>query len=523
FRMRLLPVFLLLLHFSWSLNILMYVHVVGKSHLNFAEKIISLLKQHGHSVDAIFGMFNSYVSLSGTYGANKIVTVHFKEESPWNKEAHLTNPFEELSDWDRVKPKGNGFVSTSALLCDLLLDSSEVADLLSNNKYDLGLINGYEFCSLGLAHHYNIAPVVSYAPTPFFNTQYYYAGLPELPLYENIYFDESHADRSSFFSRVYETLRVIKERYLHIESYTGINRKFRARFGDDFPDVREIAMRTSIDFSNSHPLLEEPRPISLRMRYIGGVARPTPKPLNKEMNKMLDLAPKGNVIFSLGTQIPPELFGADRIRVFVNTFKRFPDFNFLWKFDGKTAMNASNIFNLNWLPQTDLLQDSRVVAFISHMGLNSFTETSFAGVPVVSIPLFADQVHNARRAKALGTGEIVRKSQITEENLQAALEKVLFDEKYRNRAREISAMIAAQPDTPERIFIEGIEFAAKFKNLSSHYRLAGAHHNFLVQVGWDVAAFLTLVLLLSAYITSKIVVFVMSRVKVNIVMKRKLE
>ncbi|GMS97434.1 hypothetical protein PENTCL1PPCAC_19614, partial [Pristionchus entomophagus] len=99
------------------------------------------------------------------------------------------------------------------------------------------------------------------------------------------------------------------------------------------------------------------------------------------------------------------------------------------KFDGKTQMNASYIFNLDWLPQTDLLYDSRVVGFITHVGLNSFTETFLAGVPIVSIPLFADQLHNAKRATALRTGIMVRKTEITEENLSSALEKILYDER----------------------------------------------------------------------------------------------
>ncbi|GMR57546.1 hypothetical protein PMAYCL1PPCAC_27741, partial [Pristionchus mayeri] len=388
------------------------------------------------------------------------------------------------------------------------LDSTNVFDLLSTNKYDLALINGYDFCPFGLAYRHKISPVVSYVPTPVFTTQYYYAGLPELPLYESTIFEASHADRSSFIIRIYETLRTFKERYTHTRAYNAINSKFRARYGDNFPDVREIVMNNSLDFSNSHPLLEEPRPISLRLRYIGGIALPKPKPLSKELNTMLDLAAKGNVIFSLGTQVKPQVISSELQRVFINTFKCFPDYNFLWKFDGKTQTNASNIFNMDWIPQTDLLYDSRVVAFISHMGLNSFIETSFAGVPVVAIPLFADQVHNARRAKALGTGEIVRKSQITEDNLIAALEKVLFNESYRKRSKEIASMIAAMPDTPERIFIEGIEFAAKFKNLSSHYRLKGAHHNFLVQIGWDVAAFFTVSLIFFVYITTKVFIFV---------------
>ncbi|GMS88845.1 hypothetical protein PENTCL1PPCAC_11020 [Pristionchus entomophagus] len=258
-------------------------------------------------------------------------------------------------------------------------------------------------------------------------------------------------------------------------------------------------MSISLDFTNSHPLLEEPKPISHRLRYIGGVGLPTPKPLSKDLDDMLSLSKKGNVLFSFGTQIGAEKITDELKNVFVNTFKRFADFNFFWKFD----------------------DDTRVVAFISHIGLNSFTETAFAGVPVVAIPVFSDQVHNARRAHAIGIGEIVRKTEITEENLGRALQKVLFE--YGHRAKELSSMITALPDKPQRIFLEGIEFAAKFKNLSPHYRLAGAKHNFLVQIGWDVAAFFTILLFFTVYLAVKIVVFFLRKCMIRMQDKNKVE
>ncbi|GMS94363.1 hypothetical protein PENTCL1PPCAC_16538, partial [Pristionchus entomophagus] len=102
------------------------------------------------------------------------------------------------------------------------------------------------------------------------------------------------------------------------------------------PDVREIVKNVSIDFTNSHPLLEEPRPISHRIRYIGGVGLPKPKQLKKELNNLLDLSNKGNVLFSFGTQVGPEKITEDQQEIFINTFKRFPEYNFFWKFDGKT-------------------------------------------------------------------------------------------------------------------------------------------------------------------------------------------
>lgn len=66
------------------------------------------------------------------------------------------------------------------------------------------------------------------------------------------------------------------------------------------------------------------------------------------------------------------------------------------------AMNATNIVPLEWMPQTDLLcrvdaslmsqsvmvpDNTRVVAFITHMGLNSYIELAHAGPKSILPPL----------------------------------------------------------------------------------------------------------------------------------------
>ncbi|GMR44893.1 hypothetical protein PMAYCL1PPCAC_15088, partial [Pristionchus mayeri] len=108
------PLFLLclLLPCVFSLNILMYVNVIGKSHLQFAEKLIQILNDNGHTVDVIMGWLNSYVPLKGSYGARKTVTVAFPGESPWGAVDHLMNPFEERSLWKRLWPEPTKFIDT---------------------------------------------------------------------------------------------------------------------------------------------------------------------------------------------------------------------------------------------------------------------------------------------------------------------------------------------------------------------------------------------------------------------------
>ena len=56
---------------------------------------------------------------------------------------------------------------------------------------------------------------------------------------------------------------------------------------------------------------------------------------------------------------------------------------------------------MDWVPQNDVLGHPAVKAFLSHAGINSIYEAAYQAVPVVSVPLIADQVNNAVLVKTL--------------------------------------------------------------------------------------------------------------------------
>ena len=68
-----------------------------------------------------------------------------------------------------------------------------------------------------------------------------------------------------------------------------------------------------------------------------------------------------------------------------------------------------------------------VGAFISHGGLMGTQEAVHAGVPIVRIPLFADQEYNNMNCVLKGAAVMVPYDSITKESLSRALDAVLHD------------------------------------------------------------------------------------------------
>lgn len=57
-------------------------------------------------------------------------------------------------------------------------------------------------------------------------------------------------------------------------------------------------------------------------------------------------------------------------------------------------------------------------------------ETAESGKPVVMVPLFFDQLGNARRAERFGLGLYLDKMTLTAEKVSTAIGKILNDPKY---------------------------------------------------------------------------------------------
>jgi UDP:flavonoid glycosyltransferase YjiC (YdhE family) len=88
-------------------------------------------------------------------------------------------------------------------------------------------------------------------------------------------------------------------------------------------------------------------------------------------------------------------------------------------------------------------------AAVIHAGAGTTVAALARGLPLVAVPLFADQMHNADRLVAAELAVRVDPSEIAE-RLVAAVDTVLRDPAYARNARQAAAAIAARP-TPRQV------------------------------------------------------------------------
>ena len=101
-----------------------------------------------------------------------------------------------------------------------------------------------------------------------------------------------------------------------------------------------------------------------------------------------------------------------------------------------------------YVPQPLLLAHCN--AFITHGGFNSVKEALSAGVPMVVVPISADQPYSAERCAALGVGVTVAADDRSPGAIKSAVRRVLGDPAYREAARAFQAEMASLPG-PEQM------------------------------------------------------------------------
>jgi len=103
----------------------------------------------------------------------------------------------------------------------------------------------------------------------------------------------------------------------------------------------------------------------------------------------------------------------------------------------------ANVHIERFVPEATLLPHCDLV--VSHAGSGSVLGALAHGLPMVLLPIGADQPLNAARCQALGVAEVLDAVGATPEMVRAAVSRVLADAGFRGRAQRLRHEIAALP------------------------------------------------------------------------------
>ena len=103
---------------------------------------------------------------------------------------------------------------------------------------------------------------------------------------------------------------------------------------------------------------------------------------------------------------------------------------------------ADNMVGAEFLPQTKVIPQVDLV--ITHGGNNTTTESLHVGKPMILLPLFWDQYDNAQRMDELGFGVRLSTYAFTDDQMTAALDRLLGDRGLRERMARIGEDIRAR-------------------------------------------------------------------------------
>lgn len=115
---------------------------------------------------------------------------------------------------------------------------------------------------------------------------------------------------------------------------------------------------------------------------------------------------------------------------FIKAIEQFPQINFIWK--SSLEINATlpaHVLVTKWAPQQSLLAHPKIKAFISHTGMGSTTEAIYSAVPVISIPILAEQDMNGGGIAAKGAGIQLEITTLKQHELERAINEVVYNPK----------------------------------------------------------------------------------------------
>jgi glucuronosyltransferase len=235
----------------------------------------------------------------------------------------------------------------------------------------------------------------------------------------------------TFWQRVLNFLVIMMEGILVTAMRWKNEKYYTSNFPPEkYPPYAEMITKVDLLLANHHFSEGNVRATVPSLVDIGGLqTKEKPDALPAHIQNWIDGAEHGVIFFSLGSNMKSSLLSSDKLKAILNVFGRLKQrVLFKWETD-KLPGSPENVMPLKWMPQDDILAHNKVKLFITHGGKGSLVESKFHGVPVIVIPIFADQAMNAAAVVEDGWGLQVDYADLSEEKLGGAITEILGNTK----------------------------------------------------------------------------------------------
>uniref|UniRef100_A0A8C2N1D5 UDP-glucuronosyltransferase n=1 Tax=Cricetulus griseus TaxID=10029 RepID=A0A8C2N1D5_CRIGR len=402
-----------------------------------------------------------------------------------------------LSMWTFYKELGKlfeTFYQININLCDGVLNNTTLMARLQNCGFNVLIADPTTTCGdlvalkLGIPfmHCGKIPAPVSYVP----------AALSEL------------TDQMSFGERVKNTLSYYLQDYI-FQSYWGRWNSYYSRVLGRPTTLCETMGKAEIWLMRTYWDFEFPRPYLPNFEFVGGLHCKPAKPLPKEMEEFVQSSGEhGIVVFSLGSMV--KNLTEEKACLIASALAQIPQ-KVLWRYKGKIpATLGSNTRLFDWIPQNDLLGHPKTRAFITHGGTNGIYEAIYHGIPMVGLPMFADQPDNIAHMKAKGAAVEVNMNTMESVDLLNALRTVINDPSYKENAMRLSRIHHDQPVKPLDRAVFWVEFVMRHKG-AKHLRVAAHDLSWFQYHSLDVIGFLLACVASAIFLVAKSCLFVFQK------------
>uniref|UniRef100_A0A914DD06 glucuronosyltransferase n=1 Tax=Acrobeloides nanus TaxID=290746 RepID=A0A914DD06_9BILA len=429
-------------------------------------RIADTLAEDGHEVVMFIPEYDSSSKINGTKLGTTIrmnnISTHYEEMmAGWEM---LTVPTASVAT--RIE-----FEESVTKHCEAILKRREELEILRQYNFDIAFSEMLDFCGIGVIHYLGIKSHFWFSTTPLHDHNSYNLGVPSPISYVPLVEENPVGPRMNFWERAWNFYMYLAFLRVHWYSEKMMTDVFRRLIDPNFPSLAKISSESTLCFVNSDEFFDAARPILHQTIYIGGLGISDPKPLNEPYKTWIEKGKKGIIMFSLGSLVPTSEMKMELKKELFEAFASVTDYHFIMKIDKgdesikEMAKSYTNVDVTEWMPQSDILAHPRVQLFITHAGLNGILESVLRGVPLITIPMFADQFRNGKVAEYRGVGYYLSKTDLNGKNLKKAIETVLNNTKYKQSAIRLSNLIKDKPFKPEEVLLKWTNFVAKYGSL----------------------------------------------------------